>query len=282
MYNDNEIIFKDNTAEKIVTNDLNNMFQSSVVFDYTLTEDYLVIASNFPINTRFFKVKTPNDVTSTMKIETWGGNTWNLADRIIDLTTDSGAALAKSGIVSFVIKKYSVWDRTDGDKVYIDGTALSSKGINKKYFMRISFDQTLNALTEISYIGYKFSDDLSLYALYPDLDNQDIRDLFLTAKTDYEEEHILSSIIVTQDLVRKNIILSGQQLFDWTVLNIPATHRTAALIYGKIKGGMLKDRDIAIDDYSKEIDLKFFRVDTNQDGELSTNEQYCQINFAGR
>ena len=281
MYNDQAIIFKKGAVESYETLNLNNIFQGSTTFDFVVG-NYLIIGSDFPINTRFIKVKTANTLPSNMVVETYGGMQWDEVDILIDETKDTGVSLAQSGLVTWVPKKFSVQDCVDSDQLIVDGVALSTIGISAKFWTRIRFDADLDPLTELDYVGYKFSNESILYSFYPDLDNQQIRNLFVLNKADWEKETIIASIELVRDLVNKGVTLNGQQLLDWSIFDIAASHKTASIIYGAMRGGSINDKNEAINSYHLSLENRFYKKELSNTGKLDRIDAYNETTWFTR
>lgn len=236
---------------------------------------YLYIGSVLPMNNIYFEMQSHNNVASTVSVNIWWGNTWNSAVDIIDETN----GLQSSGRIQWSTDRLKGWDIEQDSK---DVTGLESFAIYWKYWIRLSWSNTFGNNPVIKYIGQKYSSDDVLYSFYPDLSNAAILEGFETGKTDWNEQHYFAAECIEKDLRKRNIIKSRNQILDWSMLQEASCHKVAETAYRAFGQPYAEQLLRASKDYSNSLNLSFFNVDQNANGNLDPEERNISTHFVTR
>lgn len=257
----------------VVTNDYRT---GSYVFPYQAGQ-YLYLASIVPFNNVWIELGVPNteDVVVTPQMWWGGGDGWVNAVDVIDGTN----GLKQSGRLQ--------WN-TDIDKGWqqeyrsYDIPGLTSTKIYSMYWMRFSWDLDLDPLTEVKYIGQKFSSDTVLRSFYPDLLLARTMGAFQTGKTTWEEQHYMAAEHIVRDLRKKDIIKARGQLLDHGLFVDASCHKVAELAYSAFGIPYYEHVKSARALYSEAVNLKFYNTDKNADGRLDPVERNFKVDFMTR
>ena len=267
-------IHSDNATLKDYSTEMNDYYSGTAVIDYFTGQDYIYIGSRFPFNSFYLKVASVNAVSATPTIEYWGGNEWETAVEIIDETASSGVPLAQDGWITFTPDKQEGWNIDDTIKSNgseeIDG--LGSISIYDHYWVRISYSATLTSTTELSFIGYIFSNDNHLKAEYIELTKSTFLDAYESGKTNWEEQHLRASEVLIDDLISDGIVNSGNQLLDRRKLIRVNVCKAAELIYDQFGDDYIDQRDQALIKYNKRKSKGIFNVDINNNAIIDQRE----------
>jgi len=258
---------------------LNDFRTGDYVFPYA-TGEYLYIGSSFPFNNLWFQVKTANDVATVLSAEIWYANAWV---PVVDLM-DGTNGLFNSGRIRFNTNIDKGWDYQQRSN---DVTGLTGTTIYNMFWVRLSWSVTVNVLTELSYIGQKFSTDTELYSFYPDLKNQNMLDGYTPlqasgTKTNWNEQHFMAAEQVVLDLQKRNIVKARSQLLDYDLFKDASCHKVAELVYTAFGLPYFDMRKAAAESFKKAMDMKNFGVDLNADGKLEPAETSVQVGFGTR
>lgn len=270
MFQDQRVIYNSQDISLLV----NDFRTNTKVFPYSQGE-YLYIGSIMPFNNIFVDLEEVNLINSEVSIDIWWGNRWEPAVDIIDETN----GLKETGRISWNTNRLKSWDIEQSTK---DVAGLETFEIYWRFWVRLSFSQTLDANTEIKYIGQKFSLDNILYSYYPDLNSSTVKDSFETGKLTWDEQHYMAADHIISDLKKKNIIKSKSQIMDWSLFQEASCHKIAEMVY--IAFGrpyfdqLLEARKL----YTRAMDLKFFNVDISSNGSLDPYERILSTTFMRR
>lgn len=269
----NQRIIHDNNGTLIdLSVSLNSIFTGNSTIDIVANQDKIYIGSDLPFNHRYIQVSTPNAVTSAIStVEIWDGTSWNAAVDVIDQTSTGGKTLAQSGYISWTLDRTKAWGQAATAE---DVTGLTGLKIYDMYWLRITFSVTLTGTTALSYAGHKFATDTDLGGYYPDLNLTAVKTAFASGKTTWDDQHFLAAEEIIQDIRRKKIAWSGQQILDWEQFNQAGVHKVAAMIMTAFGDDYADNRILALKEYEKAMNLKVFNVDLNQDGRLDEEERY--------
>lgn len=239
--------------------------------------DYLYLGQELAFNHFFIKLGTLNARPATMVAEYWDGDQWRTTSELRDNTE----GLTASEFVEFTPNRDYRWCRDNtnygGDTV----TGLTDVVIYDMYWIRISFDVTLDAIT-VSWIGNKFSDDLDLHEEHPRLNNSTLKTLFETGKTTWEAQHVKAAEIIVRDLKDQGIILSAGQILRRQDYKLASIAQAAKLIYQGL-GDDFKDDVIEMHkEYKQRLKLKVHGIDLNADGELDMSEKFQSQGWLSR
>jgi hypothetical protein len=245
--------------------------------DYGLTYvsgDFIYIASDFPFNHLYIKLSgTLNVVSSTMKVEYLCSNAWQ---EVVDLKDETNH-FTQSGYVEFTPNRNSSWNR----KTESDGVGIS-KVLYDKYWARISFDVTITPSIELSFIGYKFSEDSDLYTEYPIFNNSDFLNAFQTGKTSWEEQHAKAAEIISSDLTKKSVIIAPEQILERRKFIGASSCKVAEIIYSAFGNDYLSQKKEANDEYHRRLDLSQYAIDANGDAILQPVELQAKQGWLSR
>jgi hypothetical protein len=219
-------IFNNSTE---ITNSLIDYYGGSSVVALT-TSDYLYVGSFFPFNSLYVKIESANENVANLTVEHWKTNDWEEMVEITDGTSVNGKTLAQSGKIGFVPDKINGnWQSEDTEDM---DAPLSSKKIYDRYWLRIGVTANLSATTELDFVGQMFIEsDLDLEGEHPILGRSLIRSAYKSGKTDWEEQRFRATELVIDDMISRNLILSGNQLLDTSKLKSATIARCAQLIY---------------------------------------------------
>jgi len=284
------VIFSDNGSLEDITLRVNDYFKGDFdIGGYVPGEDYIYIGSDLPFSNKYFCLETPNTSSAKPSIQIWQGNTWVNA---VDVLDDSdagydGKSLSRDGVISWKPDDdFSSWHKENDTK---DIPELSALRIFCMYWLRISWDNSFSNGTTITHIGYDFAGtDQSLFAYYPDLNNQSFLDCFVPhlpsgTKTTWKEQRLSASVNVCNYLRGKDIILSPAQLLDYEIFRQAAIHETARIIYaGLDTEAYAEDYKRAGERFGRAINMKKFNIDENCTGALENVEKGISTGFMSR
>lgn len=273
------VLFDDNGTEYDHSVALNDYLASSVVIPYVLNEDAIYIASDLPINNKYFVVSSANAEASVVAVHSWIDNSWVAAVDVIDETVTSGKSLAKSGVIRWSTNRLKSWDIEQDSE---DVTGVDAVGIYNRYWTRITFSASLTNTTALSYVGYKFCSDTELHTFYPELNDADLRLAFKTGKTDWVDQEIAASEGIITELTTRGIIKTPCQILNTELFKMPAIHKTAHLIFSAMGRSHDEDAAQAKMRYEASMNMKNFQVDLNASGNLETRERIVTTTFMRR
>jgi len=236
---------------------------------------YLYIGSVLPMNNIWFHMSTLNTVNATVSVKIWWANAWTDAVDVIDETN----GLKASGRIQWSPHRDKGWDWEQDSK---DVTGLESFAIYWKYWLRISWSASMSNNTALRYIGQKYSDDSTLYAIYPDLSNTDLLAGFAAGKTTWDDQHYVAAQCIERDLRTRNIIKDRSQILDWSLLQEASCHKVAEIAYRAFGQPYAEQLARASKDYSNALNLSFYNVDQNANGKLDPVERHITTHFAAR
>jgi hypothetical protein len=208
---------------------------------------------------------------SAITVDLWNGTAWVPAVDVIDETSVGGVTMARSGILSWQIDRYQPnWIRQDRTALMTD---LSTLRIFDMFWVRLSFSGDLKGTTALKYVGHKFSSDEDLEVEYPDLGSTAVMDAFQTGKTNWNDQSFAASEYIVQDLREMGVVVSSNQVLDWSVFKKASIHKTAEIIYGAFGEARKENRDDARKSYRECLQIKAFNVDENKNGDLEPREK---------
>lgn len=262
-------IFYNNTE---ISKETERLDDSVYKLNYT-SGSYLYIATDFPFNHIYFKLgDVVNSISATMKIEYYGSN-WN---EVVELR-DGTNGLTKSDFVEFTPSRNASWS------LQTDSTVIGlSKVVYEKYWTRISFNETLTANIDLSFVGNKFSDDQDLFAEYPIFSNSDFMSAFKLGKDSWEEQHIKASEMINMDLIKKGVILGPEQLLERRKFIGSSVCKTAEIIFTAFGNDYVEQKTAAREEYFKRLDLSQYSIDVNSDGILSPVDVQTKVGWLSR
>lgn len=235
--------------------------------------DYIYIASDFPFNHIYFKMgAVKNTGAAGMKVEYYS-TSWN---EVVELRDDT-EGLTKDGFIEFTPNRNFGWAQAVDSSLTGQATV-----VYYKYWTRISFDDSLSADIELSFVGNKFSDDEDLFSEFPVFNDANFLSAFKSGKTSWEEQHIKAAELIIQDLQKKQIIIAKEQILDRKKFIGASTYKTAEIIFTAFGNDYQEQRKIAKEEYSKRLDLSQYSVDLNASGAIEPNEIYVRSGWMSR
>lgn len=286
MRHSQRFFYNDNGTIQERTIELNNFRGDTFAMSHVSAEDYLYVATEFPMNSLYFDVTVANGSAASPEIDLWTGDEWQPVVAILDYTATSNDSLANSGFITWNRDiDETAWKLVSDTRDEQNTPGFQTLTIFNRYWTRIKWSADITAT--INYIGPRFSEDTELYSLYPDFNNQRLRDRWAQGstpgtKTDWKEQSIMASNALIDDLKERGIILSDKQILDFEAFEIASIHKTAVVIYGGMGSSHRDDMERARVRYEKALDMKKFGVDKDRDGNLSLAEKASNITFMSR
>jgi hypothetical protein len=288
MRHDQRVFFEDGDGAVFsdFTRQLNDFRSGDLNLFISSGQDYLYIGSDYPFNAQYFEITAGNSTESFAEIDLWGGQNdgWKPAIDVIDYTSESNASLAKSGHITWTREREESWVQQDKS---IEVLGLENAPlIYNFYWSRFKWSANLSNIG-IRYIGNRFSTDDDLFSLYPDLNNQTMRDQWEQGsvsgtKTTWSEQSFIAAEQVIRDLRSGGILVSDSQILDFEAFRNPSIHKTAEIIYGGMGRAFAEDRIAARNSYKESLDIKNFRIDQNKDANLSRYEKRISTTYTRR
>ncbi len=257
-----------------LTVSVNDFREGEALFHYT-TGKYLYIASVLPFNNLYFGLGTLNDVTSLVAVEIWNNGAWIPAVDVIDQTS----GLKLDGRISWNTNPLKGWTKQAESA---DVTGLVGATVYNHYWIRLAWSVSLKATTSIKFIGQKFSEDLTLFSEYPDLNNAQMMRSFKSGKTDWNEQHYMAAERIIDDLMLRNLVKSKSQILDWSIFNEASHHRVASLVYLGMGRPYFDQLLEARKQYAAAMNKQFYNLDLNANASLETFERNASSSFLRR
>lgn len=268
------------------TINLNDFRAGSFAMTHVSADDYLYIGTDFPFNSKYFDITTANATTASLVMQQWNGSEWESLVDILDFTDTSGVSFAKSGYITWKTdENESGWSRVVDTREEETDFLLTSAVIFRMYWMRMRWSADITAT--INYIGHKFCNDDELYSIYPDFNNQILRDRWeqgsvAGTKTDWKEQELIASNAIIRDIKSGNIIISDNQILDFELFKDACIHKTAEIIYGGMGSSHRDDETQARKAYLEARQVKRYNVDGNSTGNLDGSEKIKSTGFMRR
>lgn len=275
------VIFSDNGTLTDFSVNLNEYSSGTHVMPFTAGQDYLYIGSRYPFNSLYIKMSVLNVIASTMTVNIWDGNTWRSTVDLIDET----AGLTASGYVTFVPSKANSGWSSD-DTVENNGnesiTGLGNATIYDLYWMRISFGTTITAGTALSWIGHIFCSDVDLYSEFPMFNSTSLKTAFESGKTTWEEQRVMASNLVIEDMIYRGLILHPGQILDRQKLRTACISKTAQMIFTALGDDYKDDATAAKNEYEIRIKNGVYNLDQNNNARIDEQETRYRQGFITR
>lgn len=257
------VFFKEGAGNPLDISKEINKYKSDTYLMSMDTNDAIYIATDFPLNHLFVKMgETVNESPSNLVIDYWSGNGWISVVNQNDYTV----AFSATGFIEFTPDRAISWKLSNtnyGGNVVED---LETISVYDKYWIRIKVDADLDDDIELEYIGHKFSEDMDLFGEYPIFNDAEFLELYETDKTTWEEQAVIASDLIIQDLKRKNIIFGAEQILDREILRPACVQKVAEIIFNAF-GKDYRDQKLECrKEYDTRMDLSKFVVDTNNNG----------------
>jgi hypothetical protein len=282
MLTNQSIIFDDNGTNVDLSMSLNKFRTGTQVIDLVAAEDALYIGSDLPFNHRHIDVQVPNDQASIASVQLWNGSDWKDVALTADFTESGGITLAQSGLISWIPDRNESWS-PEQDSEDVDG--LTIEGVYDYYWAKITFNNDLNSLTELKFIGHLFSNDDVLFDYMPDLNNTALMDSFelpAGTKTDWLDQHYAAAEAIIREIRSSGVIKSANQILKPTNFETPSVYKTAELIFQGLGNSYRDDRDDARKLYKEAMKMTFYDVDENANANLDKKEKKKSMRYFTR
>lgn len=205
---------------------------------------------------------------SKFKIEYWDGVAWRL---FVDIM-DSSKGLNRSSMVQYSLDNHYAWNRVPRTNESYSPDELKSINVDDCYWMRFSFeDGDLSDDVVINRICYAFTTT----SYVNDIDKEAPRfyeSLGDTSKNNWEDEIILSSEMMVNDLKAMRYIKHQGQIIRFDELYLACAYRTLAHIYFNLGKAYLEKREAAMSEYSNCLSSRGLTFDSDADGEIEEKD----------
>lgn len=268
------IVFSDNGTLSDYSVNLNNYQSGTSALVMVAAEDYLYIGSRHPFNSVFIKMGTANTNSASLTVNYWDGDNWRA---VVD-TIDETSGLTDSGHVTWTPDLDYSWSKEHTNHNGETITGLSDVVIYSQYWVRIKASADFSAGTTISYVGDLFCNDDDLEAEFPDFGLSATKTSFESGKTDWEEQRIIASRIMVQDLVDKGIIKGSENILNRRDYREASVMKTAEIIFRSFGDDFIDQKTQARDEYQSRLKKRIHRVDLNSN---ATEDDYEGVNETG-
>lgn len=224
--------------------------------------NYLYVGSVLPL-TSLYAALSASATGAQLGVEYYTSEGWQAARYTQDLTD----GLSTSGYIEFEAFRDKPWFKVGNT---VDVVELSSYELYDRYWCRLSLDAV--ATVTMEWLGHKFCSSTDLLRQFPGLRTSSALRVFGDSKTDWEEETIIASELMIQDLRDKYSIISADQLGQIDRLKHACVARTAALIYSGFGDSGVDDEQRALEKYENRLTPGQIVVDSNSDGIVSPEE----------
>lgn len=276
---DQRVLFSDNGTIVDGSFETIDYNAGTLLLNYVAADDKLYVGSFLPFNHKFIKMSVPNDVASALTVEVWNGKEWISVIDKFDRTAVAGVSLAQDGVIRWSLDREETWAREVDS---FDVTGLSTTIIYNMYWARLSWSANLKVTTAISFIGHKFSNDQDLFGNYPSLNNATLLSRWQSGKTTWEQQEIVAADVIIQDLTRRSIIFTADQILEPEIFKEASIHKTAEIIFSAFGDAFKDDALKAKAAYETALDLKNFKTDMNQTGNIEMGERGITTGFMKR
>jgi hypothetical protein len=279
MYSEQRVFLSKSGVFEDITYEVSEFLELSETLELQ-ANDYIYLATEAPFNSRYFHFLTPNDVAVGFDVQIYDGNQWFDAVDLIDETK----GLTQSGQIRFAIDLYgerNAWGLSDSKDVT---DVPADVNVFQKYWMRVKVLSTLHLSTSLSFLGLKFSTDADLFSIYPELRNTSLMNAWKTGKANWNEEHFSAADHIIMKLRDMGVIgtRSGFKIMDTQYIKLPSIHKCAEIVFTGL-GPAYKDRaELAHGKFLDAMNMKYFNVDINGDGQLSKYERRAKTGFFSR
>ncbi len=261
----NKYVFSDNGSLSDKTPLLEDYHSGTAALTIVATEDKLYLGSKLPFTRKYIKVSSVNVSASIVSARYWDGSAWRSTSSFTDETSLSGVTLAQSGYVSWEADKRWAWK---SDDTTANGAAriaeLAGVTLYDMYWLELSF--SANVAATFAWIGEVFASELELGGEYPDLVRSNIKSAFETGKTSWEDQRVIASKLVSQDLKRIQATASAGLVLARDQLALAAVAKTAEVIFRGLGSGYSESMELARKEYETRMDRKYFALDDNLNG----------------
>jgi hypothetical protein len=173
---------------------------------------------------------------------------------------DKTSGLSTSGYLKFTPNRDHSWQKADT----ADISELSAITIYDQFWLEITVDA--DATIDLAWIGDLFCTDSDLESEYPDLLRATMLTAFKAGKTDWEEQRVIASDMITDELINRGAIKSSNQLFEVERFRRTAVSKTAELAFAGFGENYMDDENKARKKYSERFNMINVLSDQDEDG----------------
>lgn len=244
----------------------------NIPIDIEPLEDWHYLGQHYPFNNFLQQVENANSVVSSIEIQYWtgSGNEWKNAVDVLDGTSRSGVACARSGVVQFSPQSGYSWHNVSDTKDETEPLGLEDVNITNIYWMRYRWTNKLTVGATLKRVVYAFTRTQQIDAL--DTQVNEFMDSFKSGKTDWDDEIVTASIQVVNDLKRRGLIVHQGEILRFDDVTMATDLRTLILIYKNLGPGYKDKLDAAWVEYTNMSSLGRFSFDQNQNAFMDKQE----------
>lgn len=266
----NRIFF--NTTD--VSQELRTYRGDATPFELT-TGDEIYVATDIPFNNLYLKFGTANATPVSFTVEYWDSEQFRPMFEVIDHT----AGLTQDGYIDFTPDRDYSWVR-ESDST--EKVPLQQFKVYDKAWLKITITGTIDVGTTLQWVGQLLCDEDDLFGEFSDFARSNFKTAFEAGKTDWEEQRVLASQRVCEDLQTNGIINFKEQLVDRLWYKSAAVQKTAEIIYRQLGDDFVDQKEDARLEYNKRINRRIHRVDEDKDGRLDRHEKVHRTGFVTR
>jgi hypothetical protein len=230
--------------------------------------DSFYIGKYLPFNNFYIDIKKICKENVNINISIWTGRNWEPAADILDGTCSSLGTFKRSGVIQFFPDKKDKWTSITDTSLYAQ-SGLSSKKIYDLYWIKISFSDQITEC-EANKISY-------LFTTSQQLDNIDVQinsylSAFGTGKTNWNTEIMTASSQIVAELRSRGVIKEEGELLRLSDISHACDYKSLSIIYTSLGVSFTEKRDYYENKYSQLISQKYFTLDQDENGSISTSE----------
>jgi hypothetical protein len=248
-----------------ITNQLEDYHNGNVTATISDTR-FLYIGSQFPFNSKYFKLGIVNATASNITYEYHDGSVWRPFVHTQDGCKLTTAGFGQSGEIRLTPDREYLWQRQDTDDI----PELVNVILYDLYWMRIKSSVSISP--RLDWVGRLFCNSNDIKAEYPDLGRSAFFTAFASGKTDWEEQIVTASRLVVEDLISKNIISNQNQILLTDKLKSATVSKTAELIFSALGNDHVDDMNKAHANYKDRLHNKLFGIDLNSNARIEPQE----------
>ena len=229
------------------------------------SDKYLYISTALPFRQLYIALGTDAVTSETLAVEYYAGKQhgWVSSTYLRDETN----GLSTSGYITIQPDRSKPWVRTDT----ADVTELSSFTLYQNYWVRLSL--SADFAVDLKWLGHKFCNSAQVYRQYPAVNNDRVRSAFESGKTDWEDQTIIASELIIEDLQKDYAFEDAAQIADQTDLKSSCIHRVVALIYAGLGDVGVDNVERAMAEYRQTLRAGALVIDADGDGLISPSEK---------
>jgi hypothetical protein len=182
---------------------------------------------------------------------------------------DETVGLTQSGYLTWVPSKDETWQAEDTEEI----TGLTTLTIYDLYWLKLTMSATLAPSTSIKWIGSKFCSDDDLTNEYTLFANTTFRSNYKSGKTSWENEIILASRLIVDDLEKRRVIEASDQLLIRRRLIDACVSKAAQIIFKNLGDDYKDDAEKAKKEYYERLNKSNYGTDLNNNARVESGEK---------